>query len=72
MDDVDEGPMLTDDELELLRTTLAARLEALEISEESDKSVKEEGTRASFVAVYRQGQRRVLRAALKEVDAIMG
>ena len=69
MDDIGEGPTLTIEELEMLRTTLEARLQALVPAEGADAAATE-GTREGFVAAYRDGQRRVLRAALEEVAAM--
>ena len=69
MEDVDEGPVLSLDELDLLRTTLEARLEALTPAAEADAAAAW-GTRAGFVAAYREGQRRVLRTALEEVSEL--
>ena len=70
MDDVDDGPALTLDELDLLRRTLEARLPALLPSEQSD-AASTPGTREGFVALYKHGQRRILREAIAEV-ATMG
>ena len=70
MADVEEGPMLTVDELELLRATLDARLQALLPTEAQDANAAEL-TRQGFVAAYRDGQRRVLRAALAEVEEMV-
>ena len=71
MDDVDEGPMISIDEIEMLKTTLHARLQKLSPLEEADATAKPH-TREWFVGVYRDGQRRLLRAALEEVEAMVG
>ena len=70
MDDPDEGPMLTLDELELLHATLDARRTALLPTERLDARAAA-GTKEGFVAAYRDGQRRVLGEALAEVQAMM-
>jgi hypothetical protein len=67
MDSLEEGPMLTVEELRLLRGTLEARLQALLPTEASDGQPSE-GSRKGAVAAYRDGQRRILRAAIQEVD----
>ena len=69
MEDLDEGPMITPDELDLLERTLSKRLEALARSEAQDEHATS-GTRAGHVAAYRNGQRRVLRAAIAELEAM--
>ena len=68
MEHPEEGPTLTLDELELLKGTLEARLHALLPSEAADQAALGAVTRAGFVAAYRDGQRRVLRGAIEEVD----
>ena len=70
MDDVDEGPALTLDELDLLRGTLQARLQPLLSSEGSD-AASTPATREGFVALYRHGQRQILRAAIAEVETMV-
>ena len=72
MDDVDEGPLLTPDELELLNATLDARLQDLLPTEDDDaRAICRATTREGFVAAYRDGQRRVLRAARDEVQGML-
>ena len=71
MDDPEQGPMVTLDEIDLLQATLQAKLTALIPTEDSDDAAAE-GTREGFVAAYRDGQRRVLRAALAEVAQMAG
>ena len=71
MENVEEGPVLSLDELDLLLATLQARLGALAPAEGADTAAVE-GTRAGFIGAYRDGQRRVLRAAIEEVRALMG
>ena len=70
MDDPEEGPMISLDEVDMLRATLAKRLDALLPSEADDGTAPPE-TREGSVAAYRDGQRRVLRAALEEVDLML-
>ena len=67
MEDAEETPALSLDELDLLRATLSARLNALLPSEEADSRAPA-NTRRGFVAAYRRGQRRVLMEALAEVE----
>ena len=67
MEDADDEPALSLDELDLLRATLSARLNALLPSEEADSRAPA-NTRRGFVAAYRRGQRRVLMEALAEVE----
>jgi hypothetical protein len=71
MESVEEGPMLTVDELEVLRATLDVRLRALSPTEKADVRLRGQATREAFVGAYREGQRRVLRAALSEVRQMM-
>ena len=72
MDDVDEGLLLTPDELELLNATLDARLQDLLPTEDDDaRAICRATTREGFVAAYRDGQRRVLRAARDEVQGML-
>ena len=68
MDDAQEGPMLTLDELDQLRATLNARLAPLLPAEAADAKVVGQLNKQGFVAAYRDGQRRVLRAAIAEVQ----
>jgi len=67
MDDPSEGPSLTPDELDLLVGTLQARLQPLLPTEAADDAAADEQSCAGYVAAYRDGQRRVLRAALAQV-----
>ena len=67
MDDPSDGPLLTPDELDLLVGTLQARLQPLLPTEAADAAVADEQSCAGYVAAYRDGQRRVLRAALAQV-----
>lgn len=69
MEDPLEGPMITVDELELLRATLQGRLTALLPSEAADGAAMEH-SREWYVGVYRTGQRRLLRDALKELASM--
>jgi hypothetical protein len=69
MESTDEGPCLTLDELQLLEQTLTARIAPL-LPSEADDSHAEAHTHAGYVAAYRDGQRRILRAALAELTAM--
>ena len=61
------------DEIELLRQSLGARLQPLLPTEASDAAAAAgQPGPAAFAAHYRDGQRRILRAALDEVDALAG
>jgi len=71
MDDVEEGPALSLDEIDLLKATLEARLAALLPSEAADARAKKH-SREWYVGVYRDGQRRLLREALQELAAMAG
>ena len=76
MDDGDEAPQISLNELDLLGGTLEGRLADLAPSEEADLatlgSVPQSLTarRARYVAAYRGGQRRVLRAAIAQALAM--
>ena len=73
MEDADDGPALSLDELDMLKSTLEARLSVLEPTEAVDDAhVPPAETREAFVAAYRCGQRRVLKLALAQIEEMGG
>ena len=69
MEAADDEPAVTPDELELLHALLSARLRPLLPREAADARAPPH-TREGYVAAYRDGQRRLLRAALDEIAAM--
>lgn len=72
LEDADDELALTPDELSMLCAVLEHRLGLLDGSDARDQAAAAEGgTRAAYCAHYRNGQRRILRAAIAEVEAMM-
>lgn len=69
MKTVEKGPGLSIDDVELLRLHLNARIKKLEVTENVNKAA-DVYSREGFCAAYREGQLRLLRMALAEVDAL--
>lgn len=70
-EDEDQPVAVGLDEVELLRAQLARRLELLAGSEQDDARDWTDCARRRFVALYRAGQREVLRAALGELEVML-
>lgn len=70
MEDAEEGPAISADEIELLASTLRARLDLLTPSQAADERA-DKHSREWYVGVYREGQRRLLRLALDELASML-
>lgn len=72
MENEEEGPVVSEDELEMLRDVLTKKLDGFgRKMAMSEKDVMAHSPRAEFVEAYKDGQRELLRLALAELDALM-
>jgi len=75
LDNVKEGPMVSIDEMEILKEVLTKKLDGFGTASvgkrSSDTSTSDQLMRAESVEAYKDGQRQLLQLALAELDSLM-
>ena len=74
LDNVEEGPMVSIDEMEILKEVLTKKLEGFgtaSVGKRSSDDTADQLMRAESVEAYKDGQRQLLQLALAELDSLM-
>ena len=74
LDNVEEGPMVSIDEMEILKEVLTKKLEGFGTASVGKRSSDDTDQlmRAESVEAYKDGQRQLLQLALAELDSLIG